>query len=52
LTKQKLYTQRTACERLNSQAKELGIERPKVRNRRSVSTLNSFIYGVINARAL
>lgn len=47
-----LYVQRSACERINSQAKELGIERPKVRNRRSVATLNSFIYFVINVRAL
>jgi hypothetical protein len=29
-----VYTQRTCCERINSQAKELGIERPKVRNAR------------------
>jgi hypothetical protein len=47
-----LYTQRSACERINSQAKELGIEQPKVRNRRSVASLNSFIYLVINLRAL
>ena len=47
-----LYTQRTACERINSQAKEVGIERPKVRNARSVANLNTFIYLVINARAL
>lgn len=47
-----LYTQRTACERINSQAKELGIERPCVRNGRSVANLNSLIYLVINVRAL
>jgi hypothetical protein len=47
-----IYNQRTSCERINSQAKELGIERPKVRNKRSVSTLNTLIYLVINVRAL
>ena len=47
-----IYTQRTSCERINSQAKELGIERPKVHNRRSVANLNTFIYLIINGRAL
>jgi hypothetical protein len=47
-----VYNQRTSCERINSQAKELGIERPKVHNRYSVANLNTFIYLVINARAL
>ncbi len=47
-----IYNQRTACERINSQAKELGIERPKVRNGRSVANLNTLIYLVINVRAL
>lgn len=49
---QAIYTQRTSCERINSQAKELGIERPRVRNRRSVAHLNTLIYLVINVRAL
>jgi hypothetical protein len=49
---QAISTQRTSCERINSQAKEPGIERPKVRNRRSVANLNTLIYVVINARAL
>jgi hypothetical protein len=49
---QAVYTQRTSCERINSQAKELGIERPKVRNRRSVAHLNTLIYVVINVRTL
>jgi hypothetical protein len=31
-----LYHQRTSTERINSQSKELGIERPKVRTNRSV----------------
>jgi hypothetical protein len=47
-----IYTQRTCAERINSQAKELGIERPKVRNIRSVRNLNTLIYLVINVRAL
>jgi hypothetical protein len=47
-----IYNQRTCCERINSQAKELGIERPKVRNRRSVANLNTLIYLIINVRAL
>lgn len=47
-----VYTQRTACERINSQAKELGIERPRVHNGQSVANLNTLIYLVINVRAL
>jgi hypothetical protein len=47
-----IYTQRTCCERINSQAKELGIERPKVRNGRSIANLNTLIYLIINVRAL
>jgi hypothetical protein len=47
-----IYTQRTCCERINSRAKELGIERPKVRNGRSVKNLNTLIYLVMNVRAL
>ena len=47
-----IYNQRTACERINSQAKALGIEQPKVRNGRSVTNLNTLIYVIINGRAL
>jgi hypothetical protein len=47
-----VYTQRTCCERINSQAQALGIERPKVRNGHSVAHLNTLIYIVINVRAL
>lgn len=47
-----VYTQRTSCERIDSQAKELGIEHPKVRNGRSVANLNTLIYLIINVRAL
>ena len=47
-----VYIQRTCCERINSQAQALGIERPKVRNGRSVRNLNTLTYLVINAKAL
>ena len=47
-----IYTQRTACERINSQAQALGIERPRVRNGHSVKNLNTLIYLVINVRVL
>lgn len=47
-----IYTQRTSCERINSQAQALGIERPKVRNIRSVRNLNTLIYLLINVRTL
>jgi len=47
-----IYNQRTAAERINSQAQALGIERPKVRNIRSVRNLNTLIYLVINVRVL
>jgi hypothetical protein len=47
-----IYTQRTSCERINSQAKELGIERPNCRNRCSIANLNTLIYLMINVRAL
>jgi len=47
-----LYCQRTSAERINSQAKALGIERPYVRNQCSVDRLNTLIYLLINAKAL
>jgi hypothetical protein len=47
-----IYTQRTCCERINSKAQALGIERPKVRNGRSVKNLNTLIYLIINVRVL
>lgn len=49
---QAIYRQRTSCERINSQAKELGIERPRVRNARSIHNLNTLIYIIINAKAI
>jgi hypothetical protein len=47
-----IYDQRTCCERINSQAKELGIERPRVHNGHSVANLNTLMYVVINVRSL
>lgn len=47
-----VYRQRTSAERINAQATALGIERPKVRNERSVHTLNTLTYIVINVQAL
>ncbi len=47
-----VYNRRTACERINSQAKALGIETPKVRNGRSVRNLNTLTYLIMNVRAL
>jgi hypothetical protein len=47
-----LYPQRTGCERVNARAKEWGIERPRVRNGRSVANLNTLIYVIVNVRVL
>lgn len=47
-----IYRQRTATERINSQAKALGIERPKLRNQQSITNYNSLIYLLINLRAI
>lgn len=47
-----IYKQRTSAERINSQATALGIERPRVRNQRSVTNLNTLTYILINTRAL
>src|SRR5215217_1436340 len=47
-----VYRQRTSAERINSQAKALGIERPKARSAAAVHRLNTLTYVVINARAL
>jgi hypothetical protein len=48
----KAYDDRTAAERINSQAKELGIERPALRRMSGVRNWNTLIYIVINAKAL
>lgn len=47
-----LYKQRTATERVNAQALALGIERPKLRNKDSITNQNTLIYILINMRAL
>lgn len=46
------YKQRTAVERINSQAVEIGIERPKLRNGLAIANLNTLIYTLINLRLL
>lgn len=48
----KLYKQRSATERINSQATELGIERPRLRNQRAIANQNTLIYVLINLRAV
>jgi hypothetical protein len=48
---QRLYNQRTATERVNSQAVELGIERPKLRNQRAITNQNTLTYVLINLRS-
>ncbi len=49
---QQLYRQRSATERINSQALALGIERPKLRNQRSIRNQNTLIYVLLNLRGL
>jgi hypothetical protein len=44
--------QRTATERINSQAVDLGIERPKLRNQASIANHNTLTYVLINLHAL
>jgi hypothetical protein len=51
-TYKQVYKQRTATERINSQAVALGIERPKLRNRASIANHNTLIYVLINLHAL
>ncbi len=46
------YDDRTAAERINSQAKAFGIERPKLRRLRSIRNQNTLIYIVINLKAI
>ncbi len=47
-----VYKQRTAVERIFSQAKALGIERPKLRNQLAITNQNTLIYLLINLRTL
>jgi hypothetical protein len=47
-----IYKQRTATERINSQAAAFGIERPKLRNGVSIANHNTLTYVLINLHAL
>jgi len=47
-----VYNQRTATERINSQATELGIERPRLRNQAAIANHNTLLYVLIDLRAL
>jgi hypothetical protein len=47
-----VYAQRSATERINSQATDLGIERPRLRNGSAIANLNTLIYVLINLRTL
>ncbi len=47
-----VYRQRTAVERINSQAFALGIERPHLRNGAAITNRNTLIYLLINLRFL
>ncbi|MSP13590.1 MAG: hypothetical protein EXR62_11610 [Chloroflexi bacterium] len=47
-----IYNQRTADERINSQALELGIERPKLRNGKAIANMDTLIYVLVDLRGL
>ena len=47
-----LYRQRTAVERINSQALALGIERPHLRHGTAIANQNTLLYVLINLRGL
>jgi hypothetical protein len=47
-----IYKERTATERINSQAKALGIERPKQRRQTAIERRNRLIYVVINLHTI
>ena len=49
---QEVYAQRSATERINSQAVSLGIERPHFRNGNAISNFNTLTYALINLRLL
>lgn len=48
----RIYSQRTATERIFSRAKAFGIERPRLRNGQAITNLNTLIYTLINLRIL
>lgn len=47
-----IYKQRTAVERIFSQAVGLGIERPKLRNQQAITNVNTLTYILINLRTM
>jgi hypothetical protein len=47
-----IYNQRTVVERIFSQAVNLGIERPRLRNQQAIANQNTFTYILINLRAM
>jgi hypothetical protein len=47
-----IYNQRSATERINSQAVNLGIERPHFRNGNAITNLNTLTYALINLRLM
>lgn len=47
-----IYKQRTATERINSQTTELGIEEPRLRNRRAITNQDTLTYVLVNLRGL
>ena len=51
-TYKEIYNQRSATERINSQAVNLGIEHPHFRNGSAIANLNTLIYALINLRLL
>ena len=51
-TYQAIYSQRSATERINSQAVALGIERPHFRNGNAITNFNTLTYTLINLRLL
>jgi len=51
-TYKEIYAQRSATERINSQAVALGIERPHFRNGIAIANFNTLTYALINLRLL
>jgi hypothetical protein len=47
-----VYKQRTAVERIFSQAKACGMAQPKLRNQQAITNLNSLTYLLLNLRTL
>ena len=47
-----VYKQRTATERINALAVDLGIERPRLRNGQAIINQNTLIYVLLNLRSL